>query len=71
MQRITMSKIIHLLKPKEFRVWCRPNDVPGNFAVTTIPSVADCANCLTAFRTATNGRKARFRVAHTNRGPRI
>ena len=62
-----MSEIIHLLKPKEYRVWCRPNYIPGNFKTTIFPSLTDCANCLTAFRTYTTGRKNRFRVAHTPR----
>lgn len=67
MKREQMRKLTHLLIPKQYRVWCRPNDVPGNFNITAYPSLADCANCLTAFRTATNGRKTPFRVAHTNR----
>ena len=62
-----MSQIIHLLKPKEYRVWCRPHDVPGDFKITNLPSKADCANYLTAFRTTMTGRKQRFRVWHTPR----
>lgn len=63
----SMSKktLTHLLKPGEFRVWCRPNNVPGDFNVTTKPSKANCANCLTAMRTATTGRRSGFKVKHT------
>lgn len=67
MKREQMRKLTHLLIPKQYRVWCRPNDVPGDFDITALPSKADCANCLTAFRTATTWRKARFRVSHTSR----
>lgn len=59
--------LTHLLIQKQFRVWCRPNNVPGDFNVTTLPSKTTCANCLTAYRTATTGRRNDFRVAHTNR----
>ena len=59
--------LTHLLIPKEFRVWCRPKVAPGNFKVTTKPSQTTCANCLTAWRAQTQGRKTQFRVAHTNR----
>lgn len=64
-----MSKpIYHLLIPKQYRVWCVPNRVPGGeMAVTSVPSRATCANCLTAFRRSTTGRKSRFRVTHTGR----
>lgn len=60
-----MSKLYHLLKPKEYRVWCRPNDLPGDFNVTKFPSKANCANCLTAMRTETSGRYRPFKVKHT------
>lgn len=59
--------LYHLLKPKEFRVWCRPHDPVGDYNVTNLPSKANCANCLTAYRTATTGRRAAFRVKHTSR----
>jgi len=59
-------KLIHLLKPKEFRCYCRPNDVP-NFPVTTMPSKCTCANCLTAMRAKVNGFYRPFKVAHTAR----
>lgn len=59
--------LFHLLKPKEFRVWCVPSRPPGpKMAVTNLPSKATCVNCLTKFRYAT-GRKAVFRVAWTSR----
>jgi len=57
--------LVHLLKPGEYRVYCRlPDFVPGNLTCTTLPSKATCANCLTAFRTATNGSYREFRVSH-------
>lgn len=61
--------ITHLLKPKEYRTWCRPGSVPGNFYVTTKPSKCNCANCLTAMRRATGkgrkGYRGEFKVRHT------
>lgn len=59
------QKLIHLLKPKEFRVWCRPNDVPGDFGVTSLPSKCTCANCLTVYRSTTTGNFRPFKVSHT------
>jgi len=56
--------ITHLLKPKEYRVWCRPNDVPGDFMVTNKPSKANCANCVTIWRRETTGRRSQFKVSH-------
>lgn len=64
------EKLKHLLKPKEFRVWCRPNDLPGDFDLTILPSLTTCANCLTAMRATTTGRKSQFKVAHTGRSVR-
>jgi len=61
------SKIIHLLKPKEYRVWCRPKVVPGNFSVTTEACKATCANCLSTMRWHTQGRRGQFRASHTGR----
>lgn len=62
--------LYHLLMPKEFKVWCRPNHSVGDFNVTILPSKATCANCLTAYRTATTGRLTRFKVKHTGDGRR-
>ncbi len=56
----------HLLKPGEFRVWCRPAAVPGDFGVTDKPSKCTCANCLTAYRVAMTGNRKDFRVAHVH-----
>lgn len=61
------SKIIHLLKPKEYRVWCRPKVVPGNFSVTTEASKATCAVCLSAMRFKLQGIHRAFKVSHTGR----
>lgn len=61
------EQLIHLLKPKQFRVWCRPDSLPGDFAVTTRPPKATCANCLTAWRAKTQGHHGGFKVAHTLR----
>lgn len=61
--------LTHLLIPKAFRVWCRPNNEPGDFNLTILPSKANCSNCLTAMRRAIgNGRKGyrgQFKVKHT------
>lgn len=62
--------LTHLLKPKEYRVWCRPNQIPGDFDITTFPSKCNCANCLTVMRRWTTGRRTQFRVAHTAERPR-
>jgi hypothetical protein len=61
------SSLLHLLKPKEFRVWCRPNASPGDLSVTNQASKATCANCLSTMRWHTQGRHGRFRVGHTGR----
>lgn len=58
------NKLKHLLKPGEFRIWCRPNDVPGDFDLTSHAWNATCANCLTAFRAKTQGIHRPFRVRH-------
>jgi len=57
--------LYHLLIKGKFEVWCRPGKPVGDFNVTVYPAKANCANCLTAFRAATTGRKSRFRVKHT------
>ena len=59
--------IYHLLKPKEFRVWCVPNRPPGvAMNVTRFPSKATCVNCLTNYRFDKNGgKKGTFRKAWT------
>lgn len=59
--------IIHLLIPKEYRVWCLPNKVPNALSFTKLPSVATCCNCLTAFRVKTSGNHRPFRMLHTPR----
>ena len=52
--------IIHLLKPGEYRVWCRPPDfVPGNLTCSTLPSKATCAVCLGNMRGGKD-----FKVSH-------
>ena len=59
--------IIHLLIPKEFKVWCLHNRPPGpKMNITMFPSKATCANCLSNFRYA-NGKKPRFKVRWTSR----
>lgn len=63
------EKLKHLLIPATFRVYCRPNNPVGDFDVTVFPSKANCANCLTAFRIATTGRKTPFKVCHTCNRP--
>lgn len=62
-------KIIHLLIPKQFAVWCRPDKPVGNYHITNRPSKANCANCLTAFRTKTGNIRRRFKVSHTPNRP--
>ena len=45
------ERIYHLLKPKEYRVWCRASkEIQPQMNVTNLPSKATCANCLSAFR---------------------
>jgi len=57
MTRAAEQTIKHLLKPKEFRVWCRPKSVPRNLDVTMYPSKATCAQCLTRMRFQTTGNR--------------
>lgn len=64
---MSVEPLVHLLVPKEFRVWCRRNSPIGDFSITNLPSKATCANCLTAMRTATGGSRSPFRVTHTGR----
>jgi len=59
--------LVHLLKLGEFRVWCRPSQVPAKLEVTVKPSKATCTNCLTAYRSRTQGRRTQFKVSHTGR----
>lgn len=64
------EKIKHLLIPREFRIWCRPNHPIGEQDLTTKPSETGCANCLTAFRAKTTGKTQPFRTRHAhNRNP--
>ena len=60
-------KLCHLLIKGQFRVWCRPKVVPGDFDVTVYPSKATCASCLTIYRREVTGRKGPFKVSHTGR----
>lgn len=63
-------KLKHLLKPKQFRVWCRPNNIPGDFDVTTEPSKTTCSRCLTWWRRSIRGSRFRdFSVRDTLRPP--
>lgn len=62
-----MKTIVHLLKPKEYRVWCLPNRPVGNLATTNKPSKCTCGNCLTIMRGATQGRHSQFLVHWTRR----
>jgi len=59
---MSKDKIKHLLRPKEFRVWCMPHTNLDRFDFTTKAFDATCANCLTAWRTATTGRSSPFRT---------
>jgi len=57
--------IVHLLKPGEYRVFCKPPDfVPGNLTCTTMPSKATCAVCLGHHKMNVSGRGGGFRVSH-------
>jgi hypothetical protein len=58
------SKLIHLLKPREFRVWCIQTRVPSQLKFTTDPLTATCANCLSVWRAAVKNNHQRFRVSH-------
>jgi len=60
--------IKHLLIPKEFRVFCRPNHpISTEMQFCRLPCESICGNCLTAFRTKTTGNRKRFGVRHTTR----
>ena len=59
-----MKPLIHLLKPGEYRAWCRPNDVPERLTCTTLPSKVTCAVCLSVFRRETHGNRKDFKVSH-------
>ncbi len=62
--------LLHLLKPKVFRVWCRPKSPPLDLGFTTLPSKVTCACCLTAYRSAHGGSRRPFRVAHVHHSRR-
>lgn len=53
-----MNDIIkHLLIPKEFRVYCRPNNpIQYRMVTTNKPSDCNCANCMTKWRKAPKGK---------------
>lgn len=51
------ERLKHLLKPRVFRVWCRPAVVPGDFDVTTEPSKTTCVNCINLWRHHRTGRR--------------
>ncbi len=57
-----MKGLTHLLKPGEWRTYCRPKDVPTNLTCTTMPSKVTCVQCLSAMRWARGGKH--FAVAH-------
>ncbi len=59
--------LTHLLKPKEYRVWCRPEVVPGDFAVTMYASKATCAVCLAEYRASNSSHKLNFKARNTGR----
>lgn len=60
--------IKHLLKPKEFRVWCLSNRAPGpKMQLTIFASKATCARCLTNMRWAGGKKRGKFKVVHTGR----
>ncbi len=70
--KIRHDKLIHLLVPKTFTVYCRPGKPIGDYHITNKVSKANCANCLTAYRRKTTGNKAGFRVCYTpNRDPQL
>jgi hypothetical protein len=54
------EKLIHLLIPRQFKIWCVQRKPSHTMQFTMHPSKATCANCLTRMR----GGKP-FRVAHT------
>ncbi len=56
--------LLHLLKPGEFRIWCRPKHSPADLDVTILPSKVTCANCLSVYRAYKGGSRRPFRVAH-------
>lgn len=60
--------IVHLLVPKEFRVWCAKRINPANVKFTRAVSQCTCANCLTRWRQNNTQYKGRYMVAHTFEG---
>jgi len=64
---MSKERIIHLLVPKKFEIWCRQGKSPGKFDITNLPSKATCANCLTAMRSKTIGNRRAFAVSYTGR----
>jgi len=56
-------KIYHLLIPKHFRTWCRPDKAPSakmDFAIK--PSKCSCSLCLTRYREWLNGNRKPVKV---------
>ena len=68
LEEYTPGPVIHMLIPKELKVWCRPNTkISAELTFCTKPSEANCANCLTAMRSKVTGRKTPFKVRNTKR----
>lgn len=60
--------LVHLLIPKEHRVWCmKKRQLAVHVKVTTLPSEATCCNCLTAWRSTTQKNYRPFQPYHTPR----
>ncbi len=58
------EKIIHLLKPKEFRVWCAPNNPVGTKKeITNLMSKCTCVNCLDRLSYARTGKGTKIRAS--------
>lgn len=57
------EKIVHLLIPKEFKVWCMPWRSAGPLEITKEAPNCTCANCLTLWRRS-RGFKRGFKASH-------
>lgn len=49
MKQDTEAPLVHLLIPKEFKVYCRSKAPSSDMTLTVSATKATCANCLTKF----------------------
>jgi hypothetical protein len=60
------KKLFHLLIPKQFRVYCRPGQVPLNLNVTRSLAKVTCASCIEDYNNRTGKKHHPMAVKRVN-----